>query len=283
MTQVLGERIPYGNLLAYCFRRFGYPNVAWDGDKDLAAYMLTTPREDLLMRVEPHVSEWSALSVRFFVPEDVKREITRFSRRGRVEWRQRALAWAAQEGLPHWMLDWCDYYRDEFCPAFGLPVPPDGDWRSFVEVLAPMGEEGSRLHTMTSRIAMFNEQVHRGFAHVEPPPSELRSADWREWPADDPLRVYAEAVEVALKDLKRPVLVRDEVIDALGRAAPGEFGAEGLAERARSAGYPAGAPSNIAPAAVAKLQAFISRFSSDDIAGGYEMALGVLKEAAACR
>jgi hypothetical protein len=42
-----------GQLFAYLFRRFGYPSWAWDDDKDLTHYCLTTPLEDVFLTVRP--------------------------------------------------------------------------------------------------------------------------------------------------------------------------------------------------------------------------------------
>lgn len=54
-TPIFGKKLDYGHLFAYLFRRFGYPNRGWDDYKDHSCYMLTTPREDVMVSVRPYV------------------------------------------------------------------------------------------------------------------------------------------------------------------------------------------------------------------------------------
>ena len=44
-----------GQLFAYLFRRFGYPSWAWDDDKELTHYCLTTPLEGVFLTVCPYM------------------------------------------------------------------------------------------------------------------------------------------------------------------------------------------------------------------------------------
>lgn len=44
-------KLEYGNVLAYLLRRFGYPNMNWDGCKDIAQYKLTTPMANLWLSI----------------------------------------------------------------------------------------------------------------------------------------------------------------------------------------------------------------------------------------
>lgn len=43
-----------GELFAYLFRRFGYPNIGWDKEKQLVEYAITTPIDDLFLTVFPY-------------------------------------------------------------------------------------------------------------------------------------------------------------------------------------------------------------------------------------
>lgn len=45
-----------GQLFAYLFRRFGYPNFGWDSDKNLASYLLSTPEKDVIFHVTPYMA-----------------------------------------------------------------------------------------------------------------------------------------------------------------------------------------------------------------------------------
>jgi len=44
-----------GNLFAYLFRRFGYPDLGWDSHKDLVNYLLTIPMADVFLYVCPYM------------------------------------------------------------------------------------------------------------------------------------------------------------------------------------------------------------------------------------
>ena len=45
-----------GDIFIYLFRRFGYPRVGWDDLKDIVKYVLTTPKEGVLLVVIPTVA-----------------------------------------------------------------------------------------------------------------------------------------------------------------------------------------------------------------------------------
>jgi hypothetical protein len=45
-----------GQLFAYLFRRFGYPNDGWDDRKELASYLLNTPMCDVFLSVTPYMA-----------------------------------------------------------------------------------------------------------------------------------------------------------------------------------------------------------------------------------
>ncbi|WP_034340287.1 hypothetical protein [Deinococcus misasensis] len=45
------QGVEYGNLLAYLIRRFGYTKCGSDDHKEICAYLLNTPREDVFIRV----------------------------------------------------------------------------------------------------------------------------------------------------------------------------------------------------------------------------------------
>lgn len=49
--EVMGKEISFGMLFAYCFRRFGFPNIGSDEYKEIASYLLVTPIEGLFLRV----------------------------------------------------------------------------------------------------------------------------------------------------------------------------------------------------------------------------------------
>lgn len=67
---VVGSEVEYGALFAYLFRRFGYPNAPWDADR-LARYVLTTPRDDLYLVIEPMIAGQTFQVFSFLGPTSV--------------------------------------------------------------------------------------------------------------------------------------------------------------------------------------------------------------------
>lgn len=265
IAEVCGDALDYGRLFAYCFRRFGYPNVGWDAYKELAAYYLTTPRSDMLLSLVPYVGDTAVNAVRFLVPMPVYKQIEDYVRQPVLDWQARALAWRATRALPAWMPEWLAYYNGEFRAAAGLQTPVVEDWQACVNFSGSYGEAGSRMQVMTQRVADFYRQLIEDYAKIEPSPGfVMRAANWRDWPEEDPLKRYAEAALVALEDLRRPVAVRDESINAFGLT---EW-TRGCATPAPAAGYPAGALANAAPEDFATLHALIMRLGKGNAKRG---------------
>lgn len=55
--KVLKESLPGEWLTCYMIRRFGWPNIGSDPDKDLCSWMLTTPLEGLYLVVSPYLGK----------------------------------------------------------------------------------------------------------------------------------------------------------------------------------------------------------------------------------
>ena len=156
----VGDDIDYGCLLAYCFRRFGYPQTGWDDYKELARYYLTTPVADLILCVSPSVSNRAALSLRFLVSDTAYAAVHRYAERARDEWERRSLDWAEQQGLPKWMPEWLEIYNSEYRNVFA-DAPPALDWRGAVNFRSALGEKGTRLFRLASRVAAFRKVLDK--------------------------------------------------------------------------------------------------------------------------
>jgi hypothetical protein len=243
LTGACGERVAYGPLFAYCFRRFGYPDRGWDDYKELVRYYLSTPHPSLVLVVQPRVSDTSYLSLKFLVPMSLRKAIDDFGRRDQQAWAVRAQDWAEQQGLPEWMPEWMTIFNTEIVPA--LPhLSAAQTWRSAVNSIHyELGEEGTREYDLTHRVVEFKEAIEHDYEKIEPHPAYCERPDnHQEWPDDDPLKPLAEAALVALADLRTPVGVRDQAIDAFGLVEPKRL----PLPPAASAGYPSGALGNTA-------------------------------------
>ena len=95
LDAMVAEVLPggsHGDLLAYMIRRFGPPGTSTDGRKSLcAAWMLTTPAEGLLLKVEPSASGLAS-SFRAFASPGVAAAL------GSLHDARRILAWNSPEG-----------------------------------------------------------------------------------------------------------------------------------------------------------------------------------------
>lgn len=105
---VVGVEVEYGAVFAYLFRRFGYPNAQWDADR-LVRYVVTTPRDDLYLVVEPTIAGLTSHVFAFLAPASVHAAAETYrqalvaarSRDGQVFWvrDEHLRQWAARDPL----------------------------------------------------------------------------------------------------------------------------------------------------------------------------------------
>ncbi|MEY2341520.1 hypothetical protein AB4090_05340 [Acidithiobacillus sp. IBUN Pt1247-S3] len=289
ITSVCGDEIEYGKLFAYCFRRFGYPDRGWDGYKELVSYCLTTPHPDMVLRITPYVGNTSVISLQFLVERGTFMAIKAYAKRDRVAWEGRSLDYAEKQGLPDWMPEWVNIFNTEFrtvlipnvpyaenwrqavnfCFPYGenlIPnVPYAENWRQAVNFCFPYGENGYRPYELANRVVQFCKNLHDDYAQIEPWPAYyMRPADVKDWNDDDPLKPLAQAAMVALEDLRTPVGVRDQSINAFGKVGSGCANVKA----ALSAGYPSGAIGNYAPKEFAELHEFILKLGKGNVKRG---------------
>lgn len=276
LAEHCGEEMDYGRLFAYCFRRFGYPNHGWDDYKELTNYYLSTPHPDMVLRVVPYVGSRTDLQLRFMVTDERHREVEDYARRAQKAWKERSLQWMQANCFPEWMEEWrvyCDS-NEEMVQMLG-PAP---HWKDSIRwmTLPPGGDEGSQERLLSERAHAFYKKWQADYAELEASPAfEYRTADWRNWDDADPLKALAQAAHEALADLRTPVGVRDQNIDAYGESDCDE---ESLSA-APVAGYPSGALGNIAPVEFSKLHDLIVRLGDGDVVRGIEKASALLSEA----
>jgi hypothetical protein len=270
------EETDYGRLFAYCFRRFGYPNSGWDDYKELTNYYLNTSHPDMILRVVPYVGSNTDLQLRFMVTEAKQREVDAYARRAQKAWEDRALQWMEANCFPEWMEEWrahCDTDED-MVEMFGRSP----HWKDSLRWMSmpPYGEADSRERMLSERANAFYKKWWADYGAVEARPAfEYRSADWRNWDDADPLKALAQAAHEALGDLRTPVGVRDQAIDAFGEVNPDTAAVPAAAV----AGYPSGALGNVAPVEFAELHKLIAALGEGDDRQGIAKATALLSEA----
>lgn len=276
IASVCGEKIEYGKLFAYLFRRFGYPDRGWDNYKELVKYYLTTPHPDLVLRISPCVGNASAITLEFVVEGAAFFAIEDYSRRDQTAWNQRALDFAEQQGLPIWMAELLDLFNKKFLGVY--PGVPFKDWRQMAVGFFPFGGTGSRAQVISCQFYDFLKAIYAQHAGVEPyPPRYERPAMVQDWNEDDPLKPFARAAIMALEDLRTPVGVRDQSINAFGEVESGRADVDA----SPSAGYPSGAMGNSAPKEFAELHTLILKLGKGNAKRGIKKALLIIGNGAA--
>lgn len=275
IARFCGDEIDYGRLFAYCFRRFGYPDRGWDDYKELVAYYLSTPHPDLVLKITPFVGNSSFISVCFIVEKATIYAIEAYAQRDRLAWEQRSFDWAESQGLPDWMPEWLVVFNTEYRAAFPK-VPVAENWRQSVGFQFALGEKGSRVYEVTHRVSEFRKNLHEAYSRVEQyPPYYDRPSELQAWNEDDPLKPLALAATAALEDLRTPVGVRDQSIDAFGIAESGRSNIK----VAKSAGYPSGSLGNTAPHELAELHALALKLGNGNAKRGIKKILAATDKA----
>jgi hypothetical protein len=205
------EEIDYGHLFAYLFRRFGYPNYGWDSYKNLVCYMLTTPTPNLFLRITPYVGSNTELHFQFVTTEEKSRAVRLWEDAPRIDWETRRYDWAESRGLPDWMPDWVAKCDEAVKRDLGGSVKTWRDSIHWAQMYLWHGDEPEQefpeVTEFLKELDLFGEKRPGCRRHTGPA---------TEWPEDDPLKPLALAAIATLKDLQRPVRVRDCAINMYG-------------------------------------------------------------------
>lgn len=217
---------------AYLFRRFGYPNVGWDSYKNLVCYLLTTPLPNLFLRITPYVGGDVNIGFQFIATETDRNAIRLWEDADRITWEQQRYDWTEAQGLPDWMPDWIEKCNVATQRDYGIGVKTWRDSIHFAHMYLDYGDKAA--------VVGFKDVVDfLKFMDTFPGPKPdicRRKADVQTWDENDPLKPLAVAAITTMKDLARPVRVRDCQINAYGSI-------DGEARELKEppvAGYPAG-------------------------------------------
>lgn len=277
ISPVVGDSMEYGPLFAYLFRRFGYPNCGWDSYKELVKYVLTTPNPEMLMEVTPYAGGTTCITFNFAVPRETVAAVESYDEREFRAWEQRAFTWRKQEGLPDWMEDWIRFVNATLRPAWKSTGPNVNDWRDSLRYAMPLGKPGSDYYDISTQATEFRQAIYVEYRKIEPEPVRVRRGeDWKQWASDDPLRPLADAAQIALSSLRRPVRVRDIAIDALGEVASSGK----VLKEPPVAGYSSGAIGNGAPKEFADLHGQIIRLGKGNVRKGIAKLLKAAEQCA---
>lgn len=271
--------LDYGALIAYCLRRFGFPNRGSDSYKDIAAWWLTTPHPDLILCICPSVLPEAYFSIRWLTSSELGTAARNWERQDVDAWVDRKLDWVEAQGLPAWM--------PEFLESFQSQQWPGATWRdayrAYICMFAPregrtVDPEGGRGQTESqAKLSAFAAMVE-GYRAIEPRPSfRKRSLALSQWPSGDPLKPLAEAAIEALRDLATGVRVRDSAINAYGVLLDDTD--ESIVEEPESAGLGVGDMINRAPQESVEIYQLASRLGEGDLQVGLARLLEIASQA----
>ena len=191
--EVFGEELHYGALMAYCFRRFGPPNVGSDDHKDLCRWRISTPMEGVFLDIKIGGSSHTNLMFGYIVEERIELALGRENRAGRRRWRRNVARWAKRR------------FRDDATVLAAIE-----EW----DAPLPKGE------TPEQEMARYDRDRDKQEANrriMEPVWKARREAFGDEIRWCGPLKDRVDAaLRAAIADLKRPVYVRDVPINATG-------------------------------------------------------------------
>lgn len=253
-VEAIGGSVPQGSLFAYLFHRFGHPNKGSDPDKNLVSYLLTTTSTDMLLRITPFDGGDVSISFEFMTTGDVLAACDRWISQARDAHTLAFHDWIeAQDRVP----EWADEIIGDFV-RLGYPMTEGVEgWRRMMTPIAILSHPGVREGDEEGRKTAIRwyQNVRDEYQALVPVPGvQWRSRDIEAWEDDDPLKPIARAMRETLRDLLRPVWIRDTAIGIYGPIDEDDLDEQPeSADNARSAGFALGSLGNDEPDAFSEL------------------------------
>lgn len=88
-------KLSAGDTFMYLFRRFGYPRFGWDGYKKLVRYNITTPMAGVILIAEPNVTGASTFG--YMLRYDINQQCEKEEQKPYEGWKEQFEAWALKE------------------------------------------------------------------------------------------------------------------------------------------------------------------------------------------
>lgn len=267
VEQVLGKNIAQGSLFAYLFRRFGFPNKGSDPFKELAKYHLTTKRSDMLLQITPYSGGDTHISFTFLVPHKIRQKCDAWISRDRNAHAENFLDWIEEQNL---FPEWADELSRKIIRQHGQEPGTEKGWRTIMPWIAIVSRSNNKENftAQEQEAGRWYQSVRTDYETLHPVPDiQWRNQDIDSWDDEDPLKPYALAMIGTLKDLLRPVWIRDCPIGIYGEIDernPAALGNKGKdADYFKGAGYPSGDLGNLDPEGFARLHRAILEINDD--------------------
>jgi hypothetical protein len=202
-AEEITEKLNAGDVFMYLFRRFGYPKFGWDGHKRLVMYHITTPMPGVILMVEPDVT--GAFTFACIMRKDIAEEHEAEDRKPFEERYKRFEAWAiAAKGVE----------------TMHVCYEPDNDklqrvWHTWCMAnhVNDFETYGAAQRVFLDEQEKITETLMQEYAQIEPYAKHIPLA-YR--PDDSIIKQVRNALCDTIKDLLRPVHVRDVMINIAG-------------------------------------------------------------------
>ena len=201
VEQILGTLDP-GKVFLYLFRRFGYPQFGWDGKKTLVKYYLSTPMDGVILEVRPDVT--GAGTFGYMLRENLDQLCVDEEASPFREWQARREAWVLQEhGIEIINIFEQDTVKIKRVWDKWAADKEDSDFENQAAV-----DEAFLYDQETIRVKCENL-----YEEIDPFPKQILIQD-----RDDSsiIKQCHTALCDAIRDLERPVYVRDVLFNITG-------------------------------------------------------------------
>ena len=205
---ILGE-LNAGEVFSYLFRRFGYPRHGWDDQKSLVVYYLNTPMEGVILSVHPDIT--GAGTFGYVLREDIDRLCTEEQFKPFTDWNDKCEAWTLEtHGIEIIKIMEQDNEKLERVWKKWGADKNDVDFKDI---------EDAHKHFFDDQESIRNKYINL-YKGIEPFPATVAPQDQDK---NTTLKQGYQALCATIEDLKRPVFVRDVLINITGHVRSCDF------------------------------------------------------------
>lgn len=205
---ILGELNP-GEVFSYLFRRFGYPRHGWDDQKSLVVYYLNTPMEGVILSVHPDIT--GAGTFGYVLREDIDRQCTEDQFKPYTDWNDKCEAWTLETHQIEIIkiMEQDNEKLERVWKKWGADKN-DVDFKDI---------EDAHKHFFDDQESIRNKYINL-YKGIEPFPATVAPQDQDK---NTTMKQGYQALCATIEDLKRPVFVRDVLINITGQVRSIDF------------------------------------------------------------
>lgn len=210
-----------GNIMAYGFRRFGYPVNGWDVYKQLCQWIMRTPMDGVFLTVQP--TDLSPFG--YLLKDPLSQELSNEQASPLIEWGQQCRKWAKETHgvtLMH-ILHYAGRFTNE---------EADEEFRKWISTQGEVEETDAIIKRFMKEKREECERLAAEYKQTHPSPKRNHQCHalnapetpfWENLPENSLERRVNEALFRTILDLKRPVSIRDWQINIMGKCSEKGF------------------------------------------------------------